>query len=107
MAERAAPGGQRAPRPGAAAGPDPAPAIDFEDAGAELVPEELDGRLGFEAALDAVESQRRDSLRKLCLRDARLHTERLNQYVSRRTDGFGHVVEPHVVESVKTPGFHG
>jgi len=63
-------------------------------------------RLGFEAALDTVESQSRDSLRKLCLRNARLHTERFNQNVSRRTDRFGHVVEPHVVESVKSPGFH-
>ena len=82
-AEWTLPARQFGPRRDPVAGTKPACAVGFEDAGAELMSEELDGRLGFEAALDAVEGQRRDSARKLCFGDARLHAERFNQNVSR------------------------
>ena len=107
-AERALPARQLGPRRHAVAGSKPADArSDFEDAGAEFVAEELDGGLRFQPALDAVVGQRRDSLGELCFGDARLHAERFDQDVPRTTDGFGNVVEPHVVEAVESPGFHG
>ena len=70
------------------------------------MPEKLDGGFRLQAALDAVERQRRDTLGELGFRDARLHTERLDQHVSRGTGRFGDVVEAQVVEGVETPGFH-
>src|SRR6185503_18008735 len=77
-AERALPARQLGPRCDTVAGTEPARAIDFDDTGAELMSEELDRRFGFEAAFDAFEGQCWDSLRKLCLCDARLDTKRLD-----------------------------
>ena len=76
------------------------------DPGAELVPEELDRRLGFQPPLDAVVGQRGDALGELRLGDARLHAERFDDDVAGAATGFGHVVEPHVAEGVEPPGFH-
>src|SRR5207244_9028175 len=82
-----------------------APAV-FEDAGAELMAEELDRRLGLQPALDAVIRECRNAQRQLRLGDARLNAERLDEDVSRAADRLGNVVEAHVVERVKAPGFH-
>ena len=76
-------------------------------AGAELVAEELDGRLGLEPALDAVVGQRRDALKASCASV----TLGCTQSGSTSTwpgpaDRLGHVVEPHVAEAVEPPGFH-
>src|SRR5262249_32032824 len=99
--------GQLGPRRDAVAGAEPADAVPgLQDAGAELVPEELERRLGLQPALDAVEGPRRDARGQLRLRDARLHAERLDQHVPRTADGLGNVVEPHVVEAVEAPGSH-
>ena len=82
------------------------PATDFQDAGTEFVPEELQRCLGFQAAFDAVEGQRRDALGQLRFGDARLNAQRLDQDMPWPADWLRHVVEPHVVEAVETPCFH-
>src|SRR5208337_4141040 len=82
------------------------PGADFKDARTELMAEELNGGFGFQAALDAVEGQRRNSLRKLSLRDAGLHAKGFNENLTRSADGHRHIVQAHVVEAVETPSLH-
>src|SRR5262249_61613833 len=83
-AERAVAARQLGPRCNAIAGLKARHAApDFEDAGAELVPEELNRRLGFQPALDAIIGERRDPLGELRLRDAGLHAERLRKDILR------------------------
>ena len=72
----------------------------------ELVPKKLNGGLGFESALHAVECQGWNAKRELRLGDARLNAERLNQDVAGKAFRNRDFIEAHVAETVKSPGFH-
>lgn len=73
---------------------------------AEFVPEELHGSLGLEPALDCLEGEGRDAEGELGLCDTGLDAERFGDHMARQTDRLRDVIEPHVAETVESPGFH-
>ena len=101
------PHGKLRPRRHAVARPDACHALaDLDHPCTELMAEKLHGGFGLEPALDRLVSQSRDAEGELGLGDARLDAQRLGHHVPRPADRLGHVVEPHVAETVKSPGFH-
>ncbi len=106
-AERAGAAGQFRPRRHAIARPNPRDAFsDLDDSGAEFMAEKLHGGLGLEPALDGLIGEGRDAEGELGLGDAGLHAERFGDHVARPADRLRDVVEPHVAETVESPGFH-
>ena len=106
-AERAGAARQLRPRGHAIARPDARHAFaNLDDPGAEFMAEKLHGGLGLEPALDALVGEGRDAEGELGLGDAGLDAERLGDHVARPADRLRHVVEPHVAETVESPGFH-
>jgi hypothetical protein len=67
---------------------------------------ELHGSFGLQPALDRLVGESGDAEGELRLGDAGLDAQRLGDHMPRPTDGFRYVVEPHVAEIVKSPGFH-
>ena len=91
----------------AVAGPEASDAFTgLEDAGAILVTEQLNGRLGFEPLFDGLESERGNAERKLSFGDARLHAENFGEYVTAPKRWRGNIVQTHITESIKPPRFH-
>ena len=106
-AERARAARQLRPRRHAVARPNPRDALaDLDDPGAEFMAEELHRGLGLEPALDGLVGEGRDAEGELGLGDAGLDAERFGDHVARPADRLGDVVEPHVAETVESPGFH-
>ncbi len=99
--------GQLRPRRHAIARTNPRDALsNLDDSGAEFMAEELHGGLGLEPALDGLIGEGRDAEGELGLGDAGLNAERFGDHVARPANRLGHVVEPHVAETVESPGFH-